>query len=87
MEEDIRFSKMTKRFLECHNRLSMLYKSFLSFSENKSQISLDEFTSDINKLDSSMESLKNTLQLSIKNVLNIETDEIDVIETDNGYKL
>jgi len=87
MEEDIRFSKMTKRFLGCHDKLSELYKSFLSFSENKSQVSLDEFTSDIEKLDSSIESLKNTLQLSIKSVLNIETDEVDVIETDNGYKL
>jgi hypothetical protein len=87
MEEDIRFSKMTKRFLECHDGLSALYKSFLSFSENKSQVSLDEFTSNIKKLDSSMEALRNTLQLSIKDALDIETDEVDVIETDNGYKL
>jgi len=87
MEEDIRFSKMTRRFLECHDKLSELYKSFLSFSEDKSQVSLDKLTLDIEKLDSCMISLKNTLQLSLKNVLDIETDEVDAVETDKGYKL
>lgn len=87
MEEDIRFSKMTRRFLSCHENLSDLYRYFILFYENKSQESLDNLVLAIENFNTHNESLKNTLQLSIKNVLDMDTDEIDGVETDKGYKL
>lgn len=87
MEEYTHFSKIDKRILECHDNLSQLRNSLSVFMETRSQNSLDKLSSNIENIDLSVLALKNTIQTGLKSILDIESEEIDVIETDNGYEL
>ena len=87
MEEYTHFSKIDKRILECYDLLSKLRNSLSCFVENRSQDSLDELSKNIESVDDSMTALKNSVQIGLKEILDLENEEVDVIETDNGYKL
>ena len=87
MEEYIHFNKSNNKIIECHSSLSGVYKYLSDFVESKSQEDLDKLTLSLQSLENAVEILKHSVTTIVQKVAGIESDEVDVVETDKGYKL
>jgi len=87
MEEYIHFNKSNKKIIECHSSLADVYRNLSSFVESKSQDDLNKLVASLEGLENSVEVLKHSITMIVKEVAGVESDEVDAVETGNGYKL
>jgi hypothetical protein len=81
------YMKLYKRFLETNVALSELYLSLNDFLEEKNEENIKDVSSKIEFLNRTMDALNNGLKVALESSVEIESDEVDAVPTENGFKL
>ena len=80
-------NRINKKILNCNLILSAIYDSVSHLAENISQDELDRLSDILERYDNLHIALRNSVKTFILEISNIETEEIDVEPSENGFKI
>ncbi len=78
-----------KRLLENHLNLSVLLELYSNVQQTEQQVDLDTLVNHLQQMDKGYAALKASVANGIKQIANIEDDDmqIDAVERDEGYQV
>jgi len=80
-------NRINKKILDCHLMLSAIYDVISNLVEELSQEEVDKLLAILEQYYVTEEAMRNAVQTFVKNIADEDNNEIDVIPTENGYKV
>jgi hypothetical protein len=79
--------RINKKILDCHMMLSAIYDIIGTLVEELSQEEVDKLLAILEQYYVTEEAMRNAVQTFVKNIVNEDNEEIDVVPTENGLKI
>ena len=79
--------RTNEKLLETIFVLSNLYRVTHKFINTEEREDLERIVAFVENLDESLVILKNSLKTLLEEAVGAESDEVDVVETENGHKM
>ena len=87
MSDNIHLDRVRNKFLAHFVNTSLLYNVVESFVIDGEQEDLKKMVKAIEAFETEYKALKNSIQTLLQHMGNVNTDEVDAIETEEGYEL
>ena len=86
-KEMFNLHRTNEKILETIFVLSNLYRVTHKFINTEEREDLEKIAAFVENLDASFEVLKNSLKTLLEESVGAESGEVDVVESDNGFKM